>query len=238
VALVVTCPQCNRQLSLKADFAGKMVLCPSCKSTFLAPADEGEGPAADLPAAASASSGMDFLDDMPRTSSRASTSTASFTGKTAPKGTTFAKTSGLPGRLKAKKKKEPIELYIAGGVGGAIVLFAIVIYMMVASPSASSAKKNVKYGLSESQRRELFYELIESVDNLGVSDNCRQNWQRIEAKFGVDSATTGKILNEGFIAGSWREPDFPAGTAAARANRKGWIAARGLDGSGDPLLNP
>lgn len=235
MAQAISCPQCEGKLSLRPELSGKRVVCPHCKNPFVAPAVNGAGPVATVPVAASAAGEMDFLDGLSASTSRSSASRP--VGKTT--GRTPGTTTGVLGRSKAKKKP-PTELYIYGGIGAAVVLLTIVIAAVmlgsVGDSTKSSVPENVKWGLRESQRRQLFYQLIESVDNLGVGDNCRKNWQRIEEHYGVDRDVAAKILDEGFTAGTWREPDFPAGTAAARANRKEWIRARGLTGDHDPLL--
>jgi hypothetical protein len=135
----------------------------------------------------------------------------------------------------AKADKIPMEYLIGGGVAAGILVILLLIFTFSGGGLVGSR------GLSEGQRRHLFYEIFEAVDQLGVNDNCRQEFRRIEKKYGVNDAAVAKILNEGLSAApgqlsNWRLPDFPEGTAAARANRKQWIHDRGPNGETDPLL--
>jgi len=104
---------------------------------------------------------------------------------------------------------------------------------------ATSRAEKVKHGLTESRRKQLFYELVGAVDNLDHTNKaCRARWQELQEQYGVDQKATAEILKEGFER-SWPQPNFePVGQG--RANRRNWIVERvrmgGAGGSGDPLL--
>ena len=257
MATAISCPNCDCKMSVRSELAGQRVTCPHCKSPFLAPAADGAaGGAAAFPAGGSSPAGTDFFSDLSSTTTRPSASrpngkaAGSSRGKAA--GSSRGKSAGssrgkTAGGNRAAAKKLPIEWIIGGGVGAGLLLIILVLVMVMGGPSkgkhnSKNGKQTVvKFGLSESQRRKLFYDLYEAVDRCGVNDNCRQEWRNLEKRYGVDREAVAKILDEG-MGGSggglsdWRLPDFPEGTPAARANRKQWIRERGLDGSTDPLL--
>lgn len=232
----IVCPQCQQRLSLKSDLEGKRVVCPLCKTVFDAPATNGEqtDAVADTDSQATDSSvpGMEFLSSLPATR----TGTKPTSGQTSAKQATVN-----TGRPKGKKKI-PFELYVAGGAVLVLILIGGIAAMMSVPPSGKKARvdkqekaENIKYGMTELQRRRVFYHLIEFVDKYGMGEPCLKAWRQNVAEYGINNDTIVKILDEGFT-NRWPEPDFPAGNAAARKNRRDWIRTRTEMGGVEPIL--
>jgi hypothetical protein len=213
----VACPNCQRKLSIRPDLEGKRVVCPSCKTAFFPGEANGDGAAdADSLATESAVPGMEFL----LSGAKPGTSEKRASGEKQP-----AKVeSGSADRPKGKKK--PLELYVAGGVIGAVLVIAMVCVIIwwpkrekvkekesekkgfaiaavekpkaVVPPPVKEEPPVTLYGLEEDKRKRLFYLLIKAVDKHGMSTACKKEWEAIFKEYGVDSETGLKILEEGF----------------------------------------
>ncbi len=177
-----------------------------------------------MPAAVSGPAAPDFLAGLPGPTPRSGPSRPTNGG----------------GRQNAKKP--PVGLYVMGGVGATVLLFGViaVVAMLpggqeqsVGQPGGTARQGAILFGLTDPQRERLFQELVRSVYDLGMTDACRQRWQEIEKRYGVDKDATEKILDEGFDRKDWRNPDFT--TIESHANFKAWNAERWK--GRDPLLS-
>ena len=254
MATAISCPNCDCKMSVRSELAGQRVTCPHCKSPFLAPAENGAGGRAGAASQSGGSDqgGMDFLSDLssspprPSASRPAGKTVGNSRGKTA--GNSWAKTAGSSRGKPAgggldKIKKLPMEWIVAGGVGAALLLIILLVVVFMSGSSHGGKHSNVKYGLSEPQRKKLYYDLLDAVNNYGVSDEGRKAWRSIEKRYGVGRDVVAKVLDEGMSAGgpgslnTWPQPQFPAGNDAGRfAKFKEWVRQRGLNGENDPLL--
>ena len=238
MAEAISCPHCDRKISLRAELSGRRVVCPHCKAPFVAPAlDEAEGGAAAAPAPQAAgpeSAGMDFLADLsgqkPGTGSPWSPGSTTGTATRTANRTTTRK----------KSKKPPVELFILGGLAAAVVVVvavAVVVLSTGGDEKRSNGKKaevDTKFGLTEPQRRQLFYDLIGAVNQFGTGDKCRKKWSEIQEVYKVNDSITAKILDEGFDNIDWRIPEYP--TRDSRMNFKNWNAEKTQTGR-YPMLN-
>ncbi len=125
-----------------------------------------------------------------------------------------------------------------GGLAAAVVLVVAVVVIVLSmggDEKKSAGKKptrnvdaDTKFGLTEPERRQLFYDIIEAVDEFGTGDQCRKKWSQIQKKYNVDDSITAKVLDEGFDAGFgttyWRQPDNV--TPRGKVNFKNWNAEK------------
>ncbi len=247
MAEAISCPHCDRKISLRAELAGQRVVCPHCKAPFVAPgfdASEDQAAAASRPAAAAAAGGGDFFADLsgaaPRTGASRSTASPSRPPARPP-----ARATGRPTRRGAARKgpkKAPVEFYVLGGFAALIALLVVVVVAVKfsgeeAKPAANNAE-GMKFGLTEPQRRQFFFKLVEAVDDFGTGDKCRAQWSELQKTYGVDDSATAKILDEGFDAGFgasfWPQPDNT--TPAGKVRFKTWNAEKTQTGH-YPMLN-
>jgi hypothetical protein len=84
---------------------------------------------------------------------------------------------------------------------------------------------NVKHGLSEAQRQQVFEALMTAVDTAGEETAKKNRWPRIAAEYKIDVDTLEKILDEGFNS-DWMQPAFSNYNAQAKYNRLEWIRNR------------
>ena len=198
-------------LSLGGGLAGENVVCPSCKAAFEAPAEV-------VPPAASGPPPLPRTATPPR---RPSPPPRPRVGKGIAQG-------GV------KMSLPPAPPLIWGGAGLVFLLLLVVGWTLVASEPSS-----VKFNLTQRQRKNLFFELVQAVDDSGhTSKACRARWRELQDQCRLDRAAAAAILKEGFDLG-WKLPDFEH-VGQGRANRREWIAERtrmgGVGGDADPLL--
>jgi hypothetical protein len=216
---------------VRDELLGKRVSCPHCKSGFLAAAN-GAGPAAAngtaptkaKTAASSSAGGMDFLD-----------------GLSDGPATTAGPAVAVARPKLVKKQQPPIGLFIAGGAGAVVLLFAIVIAVVVSQSGPSAPAR--KWGLTLGQRQQVFYKLIEAVDLYGMTPEGKQAWHDLQQKYKIGDDATKAILEEGFnssgksISRGWPEPDLPSGKdASVKTNRRTWNRVRTEMGR-EPMLD-
>ncbi len=195
----IFCPHCNGKLAIRDELAGKRVICPHCKTAFQAPAE-----------AAAEESFADFFADLsaPATPRSPASGPPALTRAAPPP----RKRPGPPPRPLAgtkiakrgmKMNLPPTPYLLWGGAGLAVLILAIGGWALVSSYAPS-----LKYNLTQSQRKRLFYELVGAIDNLGYTNKaCRTRWQELEDQFSVNNEATREILKEGFEH-SWPQPNF------------------------------
>ena len=139
----------------------------------------------------------------------------------------------------------PPTQYLIWGGAGLAVLFLLLIGWSLGGGGIVGGSRNVKFNLTESQRKRLFSDLVGVVDNLGHTNKaCRKRWQELQDQYGVNDEATREIIYEGCEHG-WPEPNFEH-VGQGHANRQAWIRARGdlarargedaLKSKADPLL--
>ena len=95
-----------------------------------------------------------------------------------------------------------------------------------AKVAGASGSHNARWGKTEAERRQIFYDLLKAVDDHGMTPEGRKAWHDIQSRSGIDVRVTLGILNEGFSTFSdWNQPDG-GGRASARMNRISWIGER------------
>ncbi|MGO8689182.1 MAG: hypothetical protein ACLQLG_06075 [Thermoguttaceae bacterium] len=229
MAEAISCPHCDCQMALRAELAGQRVVCPHCKAAFVAPGAAAAEPAAAGPPSLTARAGagsMDFLGDLRDTRPRSTGPSWSAGGNGPPP----RPASLSPARKQAKKP--PVEVLILGGLGAAVLVVGLIIVVVKFSgedpkPPATtnnSVKEDIKFGLNLAQRKQLFFDLVEAVDKLGMGEPCQQRWRAIQQQYGVNNNAAAQILDEGFNSNDWRIPEYP--TTQSRINFKTWNAER------------
>jgi phage FluMu protein Com len=217
----ISCPHCNRKLSVRDELVGKRLACPQCKGKFDIPAEAVESPADDTEG--------DFFDSL----SAATPAQAARPAGRSPATPQKLKKAGAKGGAPAARLRRlagpgglkgipPLAWYIAGGAAAAILLIAIVVAATHATPGGRKKAGVVKYGLSEAKRRQIFEELFRSVDQGGEEKATKNDWPKIAAGYKIDAAVLQKILDEGFDAG-WEQPGFNNYTAEMKMNRVEWL---------------
>lgn len=229
---MITCPHCELKLSLKDDFKGQRLACPKCKGKFDMAEAEVVEPALTGAKSSSAesSSEANFFADL---------SAAPKAGKkSAPRSANSpAQTSARPATATKSKSNPMLGVYIGGGIAGAVLLIVMLAVAMSSSGGGSRGSSNVKWGLSEGRRHQIFCDCMKAVDENGAKgDACRKRWQEIASENKIDLDTIGKILDEGFAPNcKWTQPAFSNYDATKKANRVGWIKSRNETGR-DPIL--
>jgi hypothetical protein len=186
---------------------------------------------------------MDFLGQLhapaPRSTSPSWTAGGGTSARTSPR----SMSRSMP---RKKAKRAPVELYALGGLGAAVVVLGVILAVMKLSGGedppprpapvvkAAPPAEPTKFGLNVGQRKQLFYLLIQCVDQCGPGPECREKWRPIQKRYNVDNDATEQILQEGFSSSDWMEPDN-SGPPKGRINRKEWIKQRTETGR-DPML--
>ncbi len=126
-------------------------------------------------------------------------------------------------------------IYIGGGVAAAI-LVVIVIAVAMSSGGGGGKKKdqNVRFGLTDSNRHQLFKEMILAVDENGITKACKEEWFRLADEHRLDRKYLKDILDEGFDRKDWDQPAPAHVTNQTRGTRMEWNARRAH--GGDPIL--
>jgi hypothetical protein len=233
VSNVVSCPNCEKKLAVKDEFKGRALICPQCKGRFTVPAD-------DLPVAGAAASdaGMSFLDNLGPGSAGP---TQGAGGATAPAFSTARATVGKTARAAGRSKKRAQRknlVYIGGGIGAAVLVAIVAVAALNGNGSGSEQQKepeDIRFGLAEKTRIELFQKLVSAVDQDGITKACKEDWYRLADEYKLDRSHIKDLLDEGFSFKNkkWVLPEATA-TAKNRALRMDWIRQR--SSGPDPVL--
>ena len=204
---VITCPHCDQKLTLRDELKGLTLVCPQCKPLPTAPsprqtADEpfGTSPQTSQP---SGGSGMAFLEGF---SAAAATTKA---GR--PKAGRSASVAARATASRAKKKNDSMMLvYIGGGVAATVLLVVLLASAMrMADSSGPKKDPNIRFGLPETKRRQLFKELILAVDQYGITKECKEEWLHLADEYKLDRKYVGDVLDEGFGGKDWSNQPGP-----------------------------
>ncbi|MGA2619246.1 MAG: hypothetical protein ABSF26_16685 [Thermoguttaceae bacterium] len=236
VSRVISCPQCQRKLSVRSEFQGRRLACPKCKATFEVPEESGSDPADDPTnelAIEPESGETDFFADLSSASlpvkkpAAAKAKTARARAKPAPR------TVAAPGRQKSKARSLK-AWYIGGGVA-AMLLVALAIVLLYEGETSGGG--SVKWGLGEGTRCRIYHEMIRAIDAYGMGDTSKKEWKRIAADEGIDMDIMARILDEGFDPKcKWLLPEFANYDAEKKAHRMEWIKAR-IQTHGEPMFH-
>ena len=157
--------------------------------------------------------------------------------------------AGRPFRLSAavrtagrvKKQADQMKtIYIGGGIAAAVVVLIIVVAVVMNGSGGDGGEKSkevedIRFGLNESTRIELFQKLVSAVDKRGISKSCKDEWYRLADEYKLDRKNLKDLLDEGFSFKNkkWELPEATS-TAKNRAVRMDWIAQR--RNGPDPIL--
>jgi hypothetical protein len=252
VSQVITCPQCDKKLALRDELKGRKLICPQCKGRFTAPTDEGDPSSetfdstSDNPAPADGSA-MAFLDGLasapgpaaaktpaktsstvrPATAARPSAgkaASAAATASTAPVDLGASRVAAI--QAKKKKDSQKMLIYIGGGVAAAVLAVIILVAAVMSFPSSGGPKgknENIRFGLTESKRKQLFSDLFHAVDVNGVSKECQTEWRRLGGELNLNDQQISAVLQEG-RDNNWEQPAFVVTTdQKQKQNRIEWI---------------
>jgi uncharacterized protein YbaR (Trm112 family) len=248
VPVVVSCPNCEKRLAVKDELKGRALVCPQCKGRFSVPADDAQkdellGVAED-PAATGG--GMDFLHNLGpssvgatkgngQTSALAYSAQRPTIGRPAVSSSAAARTAG-----RVKKQADQKKLIgIGGGIAAAIliVIVASLAFNGAGGGGGEKAKEveDIRFGLKESDRIQLFQRLVRAVDERGISKSCKDEWYRLADEYKLDRKNIKDLLEEGFSFknSKWVLPEATS-TAKNRAVRMDWIRER--TNGPDPVL--
>ena len=225
MSLAISCPYCQRQLSIQNELVGKQLICPQCHGAFAVPVEVSEELAVSADSSShepdqpldSGAPSMDFLANLPGAATEKKPASK--------RPVVAARAVSRPVRSKAGGNPQ-MGLYIGAGIAVAVGLLIIIGVVLTSSSGGKQAKVlNVKYGLSEGQRKKMFCDLMEAVDTFGEGPACKQEWQKIGAEHHLANDVVAKVLEEGFQSG-WPQPAFSNYTAKSKANRVGWLKRR------------
>ena len=129
-------------------------------------------------------------------------------------------------------------IYIGGGIAAAILLIVMVVAAMsTKSDGAKKKDENMRFGLTESQRKGFFKDLLHAVDEFGPNKACRDEWRQLGSKLNLSDRQISDIRKEGMEEG-WEQPAIPATTdQKQKTNRREWIRIM-TETHLDPIMPP
>ena len=117
-------------------------------------------------------------------------------------------------------------IYIGGGVAAAVLVAVLIVGTMSSGGGGSRKKENIRFGLTESKRKELFKELFHAVDEIGSSHgykDCHDEWCRLGRELKLTDEQISEVFKEGMDAG-WEQPAMAATMDQKhKTNRMEWI---------------
>jgi hypothetical protein len=192
--------------------------------------------AAAEPAPSGSGSEMGFLDDLatsPAPATKAATKASVPMRSAAKPASATAKSSTLnPARAAASRAKKQSEqmmmVYIGGGIGAAILVVVLIVIAMNSGTGArnSSVKRpdNIRFGLKETVRRQLFMKLVSAVDSNGITKECKKAWLGLADEYHLDRLNIKDVIDEGLNGKDWDLPELKATMSQEeKQNRISWI---------------
>jgi hypothetical protein len=212
---VITCPKCDKKLAVREELKGRPLICPQCKGRFTVPTDGPEGVVNAPSQGGSEAAGPDmgFLDTLGPATGPGGAKTAARPATT-PR-TTAGKAATLSTAAKVKKKTDQtMLLYIGGGIAAVVLLVIVAVVAMSSSGSGGGKKeeKNMRFGLTESQRKRLFKDLISAVDENGSRNQykeARAERRRLGGERQLNDQQIEDVFKEGMDRG-WEQPEMAA----------------------------
>ncbi len=252
VRQVITCPNCDKKLALREELKGRALICPQCKGRFTAPSDEPQMEVSVFDttsneASSANDSAMDFLDSLGsspnpaagKTTAKNSTSTRPATASRASIADAASPTASGASRAAAsrarKKNDQRMFFYIGGGVMAA-VLVVVLVAIAALSDNVKQKNENIRFGLTDSIRHQLFSKMILAVDEHGISKDCKEEWFRLADEYRLDRNHVKDVLDEGFDRKDWDQPQLVVTMdQKQKHNRQEWIATRN-ETKRDPVM--
>jgi hypothetical protein len=249
VPVVVCCPKCEKRLAVKDELKGRALVCPQCKSRFSVPADDAPSDGvlgvAEEPRATGGS--MDFLQNLgPSSVGAGKSASPSFAAADSTPWPTNGRAVGSSGAAaraagRAKKRTDQMKLfYIGGGIAAAVVIGLIVAAVAISGTGAGGGSKkkdeNIRFNLTETQRRQLFSDMFHAVDVNGPTKTCRDVWRRLGGELKLDDSQVSAVLKEGLDNG-WEQPALEVKQdQKQKTNRRDWIRVMNESGH-DPIMS-
>ena len=173
-------------------------------------------------------------DRRPRARARAAGGFAAFSSSARPAARKAVRTSGR-GRNQAQQMK---LIIIGGGIAlGVLVVVGLAVVLKDAFSGDEKTKEveELRFGLTEKQRRQLFEDMFHAVDVKGVTKACRDEWRRLGAELKLNDSQISAVLKEGFDRG-WDQPALEVTQdQKQKTNRKNWIEVINRTGK-DPIM--
>jgi hypothetical protein len=175
--------------------------------------------------AAGNGTGVDFLDNLAPLSGPSTASTA--TRNSSPPRTSGRSAGASAGR--AKTKTDPTMFYIGGGIAAVVLVVVLVAVAMSGNRGSSSGggkkkDENIRFGMTETQRRRLYKDLIHAVDDNGMSKATQKEWRSLGKEFKLTDQQVSAVLQEGLENTDWEQPDLAATMdQRQKTNRMEWI---------------
>jgi hypothetical protein len=244
VSQVVACPNCEKKLTVMDELLGRTLVCPQCNGRFTAPADVGGAAASET--SSSDGADMGFLDSLsagPRPAAgktaapRPAAKTAaprSSAGKSAASSPASAASRAAASREKAKNDQKMV-LYIGGGIAAAVLLVVLLAVIMSGGSARKRKDQNIRLGMAETQRRELYRDLIHAIDVYGPNTACREEWRRLGSKWKLTDQQIASIRDEG-LDHNWTQAEILASMdQKQKTNRIEWVRIR-TETKVDPIM--
>ncbi len=249
--VVVSCPKCEKRLAVKDELKGRTLVCPQCKGRFTVPADDGpiDGLLNVIDEPPATGGGMDFLHSLGPSSVSAAkgngqTTVPAYSAQRSANGRP-AVSSSATARAAGRGKKQADQMkiiYIGGGIAAAVLIVIVTALAINGASSGNSSgggtkkDENVRFNLTETQRRQLFSDMLHAVDVNGATKTCRDVWRRLGGELKLTDSQISAVLKEGLDSG-WDQPALEVTQdQKQKTNRRDWIRAMNESGH-DPIMS-
>jgi hypothetical protein len=248
VPVVVSCPNCEKRLAVKDELKGRALVCPQCKSRFSVPTDD--APKNDLlnvkEDSPATGGGMDFLHSLGPSSVGAAkgngqTSAPDYSAQRPASSRPAVSSSATARAGRVKKQAEQMKMiYVGGGVAAALLIVVVAFAMFGQGNGGGGAggkkkDENIRFNLTEIQRRQLFSEMLHAVDVNGQTKTCRDIWRRLGAELKLNDSQISEVLKEG-LDSDWEQPALEVTQDQKnKTNRRDWIRVINQTGR-DPIM--
>lgn len=127
-------------------------------------------------------------------------------------------------------------LYIGGGIAAAVLLVVLIAVIMSHNSNARARKdQNIRLGMTETQRRELYEALTHAIDVYGPNTACRDEWRHLGSKWKLTDQQIASIRDEG-LDHKWTQAEILATMdQKQKTNRMEWVRIRTQTNT-DPIM--
>jgi hypothetical protein len=249
VTQVIACPNCDKKLALRDELKGRTLVCPQCNGRFTAPTDDSPGDVYGMNSAEAASPGgadMDFFDSLgassgPNAARQATRNSATARPSTSSAGSPASSSAAGSAAARAKSKNDQmLMIYLGGGVAGVILIVVVIALFATSGGSGRNPKKakdqNIRFGMTETQRRQLYEDLIHAVDENGMSKETQKEWRLLGKDYKLTDQHIVDVLEEGLKNQDWEQPAMTASMDQRhKKNRTEWFLKRDKIGH-EPIM--
>ena len=134
-----------------------------------------------------------------------------------------------------------MPIYIGGGIAAVVLILVVVVFASCSGGGHGFLKKkseNIRFGLTESQRRRFFEALFHAVDEIGSNEYkaCRDEWRRLGHEKNLNDQQIAEILKEGMDQ-HWEQPALAATMdQKQKTNRIEWMHTMN-ESNRDPVMS-